>query len=411
MISPGSKYKALVIEDRFEDISSFYLNELLRYKSTFEFFWLAEAPEMNSRHESIGFMRGMFYVGSDGRKVLRPLDTLPDKDQPHYAAVYKLFSDADHILVPDEGLVTVVDPELPDELRLKSADEIVGSCLETMTQLSFDLIIADRHLPRLSNFPHEKRTRTFTGGNKDDSEYVGWNGVDLALRYNETKSKKAQIIVFSHVGHRTVGIDRRVYGDDLDVILSNYCDKDEPKHFHAAMERVSENLRARISSIGKQSLAISLEYSQHYEQYRGPRSTQTNRYAEFPLLPLNQKLGGDLAGLYSEIFRRVVLHTYAKHFPVEEGALKKYTAKHLSERLGYENSSESTFPQQLKRVGLTFDKIKRMDISTDEAKWLLSLYADAADPVDPAFSIWLPSSLTQKLMEVAGIQRRSVQSR
>lgn len=339
-----------------------------------EFFWLAEV-EPTDAQVAQGQVEEM-------RSLLQALrENNPDSfitDPEAAERIGKLLGNRSNVLVADEGLLEPVNPNFPYELQFTDPTKIYLRIRELVRGQEWDLIVADRRVPRIADADHRQIARGCPPdlqaaiGRKQTCNWLEgrrFGGVDLVQDYLAHGNHPAVFVVVSVEAYRTFMIDRHIYrlpDDDANL----YCDKNSQgfnENFLDALEYALSRRNDIETFIGRYAQRV---FEQFQEQIPQLVNAPSHRVARPPLTNLI-----DNRGAFAKLIkRRVILAVFVE--AVCHGLPPM--CHDLRARLGRLCGILDNFGVELDRCGFSgADDIRKMgSVSPAEAEWLIQLFGN-----------------------------------
>jgi hypothetical protein len=389
--------RILLIEDSWEDVADLYAEPLGEFRERLEklnleklkeklepveICWLVEInPRQGNAptQEEIEKLRDLIQALRSGQ-----IDNFPDPSRAE--KIYRLLypernHDTERLLIADPGLERPIDSNFPFSLGFSGIGLYQKLVKTIMDKDPWDLIIADRLIPRIANSSHPLRKTYYD----PDERYR--NGVDLMVEYRREHPECLYVVV-SFRADQTFGVDFKIYGEPL--ILNNanlYCSKQ-------VMENESPNdFRERLLNALNEALSfrfeefISEEAKRIFVEYVKKSDTQNALDKVFGQDNVNNvNPAGRLFGkcptlefpFAKQIVRRVILGVYFWALGREVGG-KRITARDITQdKLGLLCGLQGSenMGVYLKRYDLPLRCIRTYSFRPSEARWILKVFEE-----------------------------------
>lgn len=377
--------RILLIEDSWEDVADLYAEPLGEFrerleKEKVEICWLVEINPQQGyapTQEEIEKLRNLIQALRSGE-----IDNFPDRSRAE--KIYRLLypennHNTERLLIADPGLERPIDPNFPFSLGF-SGGELYQALVETIMGHSWDLIIADRLIPRIANTEHPSRRRY----HNPDERYC--NGVDLMVEYRQNHRECVYVVV-SFRANETFRVDFEIYGEPW--ILNNanlYCPKqvmenESPENFGA---RLLKALDEALLNLERFKTFISTEAEQIFVKYVNDSASQNALDQVFqqgyvnPAGRLFDKCPTLEFPFAKQIVRRVILGVY--FWALGRGVRgRQITAKDITQHsLGLLCGLQDTenMGVYLRRYDLPLKCIRGYLFRPSEARWILKVFDD-----------------------------------
>jgi len=316
------------------------------------------------------------------------IDNFPDRSRAK--KIYRLLypernHDTERLLIADPGLERPIDSNFPFRLGFSGEGLYQALVKKIMDKDPWDLIIADRLIPRIANSSHPLR-KTY----HDTGEQYR-NGVDLMVEYRQ-KHPECLYVVVSFRADQTFGVDFAIYGEPL--ILNNanlYCPKqvmknESPKNFRA---RLLNALNEALSVRSRSEEFISEEAKRIFVEYVDESAKQNALDKVFrqnnvnPAGRLFDKCPTLKSPFAKQIVRRVILGVYFWALGREVGD-RRITARGITQdKLGLLCGirDSETMGAYLIRYNLPLRCIRTYSFRPSEARWILKVFEENGFPI------------------------------
>jgi hypothetical protein len=396
--------RILLIEDSWEDVADLYAEPLGEFRERLEklnleklkeklepveICWLVEInPRQGNAptQEEIVKLRKLIQALRSGQ-----IDNFPDQSRAQ--KIYRLLypernHDTERLLIADPGLEGPIDSNFPFRLGFSGIGLYQALVKTIMDKGPWDLIIADRLIPRIANSLHPSRDTYYNS----DEQYC--NGVDLMVEYRR-KHPECLYVVVSFRADQTFRVDFAIYGEPL--ILNNanlYCPKqvmknESPKNFRA---RLLNALNEALSVRSRSEEFISEEAKQIFVEYVNESAKQNALDEVFgqddvnnvnPAGRLFDKCPKLKSPFAKQIVRRVILGVYfwalgrkVRGRPI---TARDITQDKLGLLCGLQDSANMGV--YLGRCDLPLGCIEAYSFRPSEARWILKVFEENNFPI------------------------------
>jgi hypothetical protein len=380
--------RILLIEDSWEDVADLYAEPLGKFRERLEkelepveICWLVEInPRQGNAptQEEIVKLRKLIKALRSGQ-----IDNFPDRSRAK--KIYRLLypernHDTERLLIADPGLERPIDSNFPFSLGFSGEGLYQALVKKIMDKDPWDLIIADRLIPRIANSLHPSRDTYYNS----DERYC--NGVDLMVEYRREHPECLYVVV-SFRADQTFGVDFAIYGEPL--ILNNanlYCPKqvmknESPKNFRA---RLLNALNEALSVRSRSEEFISEEAKQIFVEYVEKSDTQNALDKVFrqdnvnPAGRLFDKCPTLEFPFAKQIVRRVILGVYFWALGREVGGRQITAGDITQDRLGLLCGLQDSenMGVYLGRYDLPLRCIREYSFRPSEARWILKVFEE-----------------------------------
>jgi hypothetical protein len=400
--------RILLIEDSWEDVADLYAEPLGEFRERLEkgefrerleklnleklkeklepveICWLVEInPRQGNAptQEEIEKLRDLIQALRSGQ-----IDNFPDPSRAE--KIYRLLypernHDTERLLIADPGLERPIDSNFPFSLGFSGIGLYQKLVKTIMDKDPWDLIIADRLIPRIANSLHPLRKTYYD----PDERYC--NGVDLMVEYRR-KHPECLYVVVSFRADQTFGVDFVIYGEPL--ILNNvnlYCPKqvmknESPKKFRERLlDALNEALSFRFEEfISEEAKRIFVEYVDESDRQNALDKVfrQNNVNPAGKLFDKCPTLEFPFA---KQIVRRVILGVYFWALGREVRG-RQITARDITQdKLGLLCGLQDpeNMGVYLKRYDLPLRCIRTYSFRPSEARWILKVFEEKGFPI------------------------------
>jgi len=378
--------RILLIEDSWEDVADLYAEPLGKFREHLEkklepveICWLVEInPRQGNAptQEEIEKLRDLI-------RALRSGQTDNFLDQSRAEKIYRLLypernHNTERLLIADPGLERQIDSNFPFSLGFSGEGLYQALVKKIMDEYPWDLIIADRLIPRIANSLHPLRKTYYD----PDERYC--NGVDLMVEYRRKHPECLYVVVSFRAG-QTFGVDFKIYGEPL--ILNNanlYCPKqvmenESPEDFRERLlNALNEALSFRFEEfISEEAKRIFVEYVDESAKQNALDKVFRQGYVN-PAGRLFDKCPTLEFPFAKQIVRRVILGVYFWALGREVGD-RRITARGITQdKLGLLcglRDSEN-MGVYLGRYDLPLRRIREYSFRPSEARWILKVFEE-----------------------------------
>jgi hypothetical protein len=380
------KFKAIIIEDRVEDIANYYAEAFGHYIDRFEFSWLAEVGDTNPNAD-LQNIRAIAGVGKAATTF-----------KPWLEEIWGIFGKPPNsrLLSADSGILNPLDETSPFELEYnlepKNQLRLAKSIVKKLLEEKWHLVIIDKQIDRISRAPYSRKY-------KDPNATIrAWSGTELLVEYMKASHHFPEFIIFSVQGMVAHGVDKRNHPEFITGSDEwRYVDKGredwiaQGSSLEKAMDRIEATLRGNPAGlkIGELAKSHCIDLKTQYEKPSSEGHTYFNINDKLPRIRSKKNdLNGRVFRLvlgFSYAYLRDKLNSEPQHIDLCQFLLpKKYRS--FPDRTRFE-STDNSLKQCMNFVRLDLGKIQLGKFYDDEVIWLRRICASLEIEIPPQFNI------------------------